>query len=257
VRPVRAFALVCLGVLLLSACHIDATVRVQVHEDGSGVVQVRVVLDPEAVRAAEAGDSTLETRVRLDDLPARGWTVAPWSRRADGSAILVLRRPFSSPAQLSVVMAELNGPDGPLRAVGLHRGSDPVRTTFDFHALADLAGVESGVASDEQLAANLAAQGVDVSGLDSALSARLRHSLRMNVAVVLPGAGTRAWHLPPGTRRVLETSSAQLDVSRVAWFGAAIILGASALALVFFGGRKARRRGRGGEPAERAATSDP
>jgi hypothetical protein len=243
VRLVRVLLLVTLAMLVCTACRIDARVDIQVHDDGSGAVQVRVVLDAEVVRATETGGSTLEDRVRLGDLPAAGWTVEPWNRRADGSAVLALRRRFSSPEQLEAVMSDLNGPDGPLRAVRLARGTDPLRTTFDFHALADLAGVESGVAGDEQLAANLAAQQVDVAGLDAALTAQLRDALRMNVAVALPGAGTRVWRLAPGTRTVLETSSSQLDPARVAWLGAGVLLAGAAVALVVVGDRSRRRTG--------------
>jgi hypothetical protein len=248
VRPVRALALVVVGMLVLAACRIDARVNVQVKADGSGSVRVRVVLDPEAVRAAETGGELLEERVRLDDLPAAGWRVVPWVRRPDGSAALELRRPFSSPEELQIVMADLNGADGPIRAVRLRRHRDPVRTTFRFRALADLAGIESGVAGDRQLAANLSVERVDVTGLDAALTSRLRDALRMDVAVALPTAGTRVWHLAPGTRKVLETSSSQFDLGRAAWLGLGIVLGGATLALVFFGEWKARRRRRIAEP---------
>ncbi len=112
-------------------------------------------------------------------------------------------------------MRALNGAHGPLRAVRLQRSSDPVHTTFHFRALADLAGATTGVVDDQQLAANLAAQRVDVAGLDAELSARLREALRMNVAVTLPGAGARAWFVAPGTRKVLTTSSSVFDLDRV------------------------------------------
>ncbi len=244
-RLARAFALLVVGMLLLSACRIDATVSVRVRDDGSGTVVVRVALDPEAVRAAEAGGSSLEAHVRLDDLPAEGWTVQPWSARADGSAVLVLRHPFASPAQLRAVMVGLNGVTGPLRAVRLDRGSEVARSTFDFRALADLAGVESGVATDQQLASNLSAQRVEVAGLDAVLTAQLRDALRMNVAVALPGARTRVWHLAPGTRTVLETSSSQLDVGRLAWLGLGVLVGIAAIVLLVFGERRARHHRRG------------
>ncbi len=251
-RPVRALALVFVGMLLLAACRIDARVSVHVRDDGSGTVQVRVVLDPEAVRAAEASGSTLEAQARLDDLPAAGWTVLPWSRRADGSAALVVRRPFSSPEQLSIVMAELNGPDGPLQAVRLRRSTDPVRTTFDFRALADLAGVESGVATDEQLAANLSAQRVDVAALDAALTARLREDLRMRVSVALPSGGTTVWRLAPGTRTDLRTSSQQFDLGRIAWLATGILLASAAVVVLVVGARRDRTR-RGRPPSTGAA----
>jgi hypothetical protein len=244
VRPVRALALLVVGMLLLSACRIDARVNVQVKEDGTGSVRVRVVLDPEAVHAAEAGGTTLADRVRLGDLPAAGWTVVPWARRPDGGAALELRHPFSSPGELTTVMKDLNGANGPLRSVRLLRSSDPVRTKFHVRALADLAGATSGVVEDQQLAANLAAQRVNVAGLDTTLTARLRDALRMNVAVALPGDGTRAWHLAPGTRKVLQTSSSEFDFDRAAWLGLGIVLGGITLGLVFLGEWKARRRRR-------------
>jgi hypothetical protein len=60
--------------------------------------------------------------------------------------------------------------------------------------------------------------------------------------VALPGADTRVGHLSPGTRTVLETSSSVLDIRRVAWLGAGLVLGATAIALVVFGERRSRRR---------------
>jgi hypothetical protein len=241
VRPARSFALIVVGMVVLTACRIDTTVSVRVRDDGSGTVVARVVLDAAAVRAAEARGVTLEQRVRVDDLPATGWKVAPWSRRDDGSAALVIRKPFASPAQLTIVMAELNGSSGPLRAVRLRRSTDPLRTTFDFRARADLAGVESGVAGDEQLAANLSAQRVDVAGLDASLTTRLRESLRMRVAVALPGADTRVWRLAPGTRTVLTTSSSELAVARIVWLATGILLAVVAIAVVVVGARRDRR----------------
>ena len=41
-------------VLALSACQVDATVTVRMRDDGSGVVAVRVVLDPAAARSYTA-----------------------------------------------------------------------------------------------------------------------------------------------------------------------------------------------------------
>jgi hypothetical protein len=206
------------------------------------------VLDPEAVRAAEAGGATVAERVRLDDLPRAGWRVKPWVRRADGSAVLDLRRPFSSPAGLRAAMVDLSGTHGPVRNVRLRRGSDPVRTTFRFRALADLAGITAGVVDDRQLAANLSAQRVDVAGLDATLTARLKEALRLHVAISLPGGGTRVWNVAPGTRAVLDRSSSQFDPARAAWFAVGIVLAAATLALVFVGEYKARKRRRLAEP---------
>ena len=107
--------------LLAVACKVDTTVSIKVHDDGSGVVTVTAVLDPDAVQAAEAGGGKLEDRVRLGDLTQAGWTVHPWVRAADGSAQLVLTKPFSSPAQVAGIMHEISGTAGPLRDVTVTR----------------------------------------------------------------------------------------------------------------------------------------
>ena len=79
--------------LLAAACKVDTTVTVTMHDDGSGVVTVTAVLDPDAVKAAESGGGKLEERVRLGDLGAHGWTVQPWARAADGSAQITFTKP--------------------------------------------------------------------------------------------------------------------------------------------------------------------
>jgi len=82
-----------LAVLLLAAaCKVDTTVTVTVHDDGSGVVGVTAVLDPDAVKAAESGGGKLEDRVRLGDLTDAGWTVHPGE---------ILREEFLEPMNIS------------------------------------------------------------------------------------------------------------------------------------------------------------
>ena len=94
---------------------------IKVRDDGSGVVTVMAVLDPDAVRAAEAGGGKLEDRVRLADLTKAGWTVQPWARAADGSAQIVLSKRFTSPDQVAGIMREVSGTTGPLRDVSVTR----------------------------------------------------------------------------------------------------------------------------------------
>src|SRR6476661_6205504 len=96
-------------VLLLGACRATATVTVRMHDDGSGVVAVRVLLDPAAVRAAEVGGAKLAERVRLADLAGAGWTVAPWRRTRTGGAVLTVSKPFARPEQVAGIVRELNG----------------------------------------------------------------------------------------------------------------------------------------------------
>ena len=110
-----------LALVLVAGCKVDTTVIVDVRDDGSGVVRVRVALDTEAVGEAEAGGGRLEDRVRTADLAAAGWRVSPWARRSDGGATLVLTKPFGNVEALGPVIAELNGDRGPVREVSLTR----------------------------------------------------------------------------------------------------------------------------------------
>ena len=125
-----------------------------------------------------------------------------------------LRRPFSSPGGLRAAMADLNGAGGPIRASGCGGGSDPVRTTFRFRALADLAGIRTGVVDDQQLAANLTAQ-----------RRRRRRPRRPAHRRAEGGAAPPRRGLAPGrrheglerrarSRTVLAASSSQFDLGR-------------------------------------------
>jgi hypothetical protein len=251
-RPVVLLA-VLLAALALGACRVDATLSVRVRNDGSGTVRLRVQLDPEAVAAAEAGGVSLEDRVRLDDLPAAGWEVRPWHRRPDGGAVLELRRPFDSPDAFRRVVAELNGDGGPLRSTRIRRSTDPVRTKIRFETTVDLPAVSAGVVDDQELAANLTAQRVDVAGLDASLTERIRDSLGVRVSVALPDGGTRTWTVAPDTRRVLAASSATVDVGRVVLVVVGAVLVVTALTLVLVSEWRARQRRREPPPVGRAS----
>src|SRR3954453_16644264 len=158
--------------LLCSACAVDATVTVKVEPDGSGVVQVDVVADAEAVQAAAAGGGTLEGRVRLADLPAAGWTVEPWVHNLDGSASLRMSKPFTSVEEVSGILHELNGDAGPLQGSSFSRKRSFFSTRYSAGATVDLGKMGTGIMSDADLVAKLQAQGIDVNAVDQQLAAQ-------------------------------------------------------------------------------------
>ena len=96
-----------LGLLiLLTGCRLDVDVATTVAEDGSGTVVVTVHADDELLAAAPG----LVADLRLDDLTAAGWTVdGPVSAAGDGTR-LVLTKPFASPEQANLVLAEVGAP---------------------------------------------------------------------------------------------------------------------------------------------------
>ena len=127
--------------VLAAACKVDTTVAVTVHDDGSGAVDVTAVLDPDAVKATEAGGGKLEDRVRVGDLAAAGWTVQPWARAADGSAKLTLSKPFGTPEQAAAIVKELNGSVGPLRDLTVTRDHGTFSTSYATTGTLDLLGL--------------------------------------------------------------------------------------------------------------------
>lgn len=85
--------------------------------DGSGRVQVEVVLDREA--AAKAPD--LKASLRTEDLTAAGWRIAGPTPVTGGGVRLTATRSFAGPAQGNLILAELSGDNGPFRDLKLAR----------------------------------------------------------------------------------------------------------------------------------------
>ena len=111
----RALAVVGLLLVVLggSACRVDATVTVDVADDGTGLVEVVIQLDAAAVDAIGG----LDERVRGADLADAGWTVDGPHRTTGGlagattdgatteatGAQLAVRKAFEHPDRLGAV----------------------------------------------------------------------------------------------------------------------------------------------------------
>lgn len=229
-------------VALLAACKADATVTVRMHEDGSGVVAVRVVLDADAVRAAEVGGGTLADRVRLGDLTAAGWTVTPWRKTAKGGATLTVAKRFARPGQVGPIVREVNGVHGPLRGFGAARETSTFATTWSVRGAVDLRRLDLGVADDEQLVANLGNERVDVAGIEARILASARTGLRVRARAELPDGTTRTVGATPGRRAVLVASADDTDLGRVALVILGVAVGVLAVVLLVIGEARTRRR---------------
>jgi hypothetical protein len=230
-------------------------VSVRVHDDGSGVVTVTAVVDSEAVKTVESGGGKLEDRIRLSDLTASGWTVKPWLRAADGSAQLVLSKPFDSPEQFAQVMREVSGKVGPLRDLTLTRDHGLLSTHYEVTGDVDLAKLETGVLTDPEVVAQLTNQQVDVSALDQSLIAEIRDSLDLHVEVHLPGGDTTVAGTV-GRTTPIDASSSVLDTRRIGLIVVALVLLALAVLFLFWPGSRRRRRRRrsGTRSGTRSAT---
>jgi hypothetical protein len=243
-RPVRAaITAVALG-LVVGGCSVRATVRVVIRPDGSGTVQAAVLLDADAVQAAEAGGATLDQRVRLADLHTAGWTVSPWVTTKSGGATLTVTKRFRSPDQVSRIARELNGTTGPLRTLTATRDAAwlGLGHRVALRATVDLSAAQPGVTTDQQLVTSLAGQHVDVNAINVQLLDQLRGSFSVRIVAQLPGR-RRTVTVQPGKRQQLDATVSTIDTARAVFLGVALAL-TSLAAVVWWRGRRRSRRDR-------------
>ena len=237
IRPLIAYALL---VVVLAACSVDATVTVRMHADGSGVVVARVVLDAAAVEAAEIGGGKLEDRIRLQDLPAAGWKVSPWSRARSGGASITVRKPFTRPEQVAGIVRELTGDLGPLKGVHASRDASTFRTAWHVQGAVDLRTLDAGVAADPELVASLSGQRIDVGQVEQRLDDAAR-GLRVRLVAELPGE-TRGVTARAGQRTALAANADATAYGKALLLVGGIALVVVAVVLLVVGERRARRR---------------
>ena len=134
IRLGRASAI--LGLLLVvltsAACRVDATVTVDVAENGTGHVDLLVELDAAAVEALGG----LDERVRVGDLVEAGWVING-PETIGGSARISARKAFDHPDRLAAVLAEVVGPTA-ISQVRLVRERTFAKTTWRLDGRIDL-----------------------------------------------------------------------------------------------------------------------
>ena len=238
----RRLLVVVVACLLLAGCKVDTTLTIDVHDDGSGSVRVRLALDADAVQNAQAGGGMLEDRVRLGDLEAAGWTVTPWRRAPDGSATVSMRKSFANAGDLAGVVAELSGKDGPLKGVTLERTRGFLSTDYKITGDADLSRLTAGIADDPEVVAQLTGQRVDVAQIDQRLAQQINDSFRLRIRFVFPGGDVTEVKPEPGKKVSLATSTSQFDTTRALLLAGAVALGVFGLALLVRGEVRSRRR---------------
>lgn len=184
-------ALVLFALVVLTGCRADVTVGVIVDEDGSGVVEVTVQLDADAVGRVEGLDD-----LRTDDLSDAGWVVAAPEEQADGALVLAASKPFVDPDDLVAVLHEVSGPTGPYAQLGLRIDRPFARTDLQFEGVLD-GSVGVDAFADPAVAAALDGLpfGQDLSALEAELGGPLGSFVGIGLEVDLPGSsdGTTSW----------------------------------------------------------------
>jgi hypothetical protein len=229
-------------VAVLAGCKVDTSVTVNLHDDGSGVVNVRATLDAEAVAEAEIGGGKLEDRVRLDDLRAAGWTITPWTRSGSGTAQIELSKAFSSPDQVAGIIAEVSGPNGPVKDVAATRDKGAASTSYSVTGAIDLAAIGTGVTADQDLVNALTNQQVDVNAIDQSLLAELRSAVSVSVVVKFPDGSSTTVNGVAGQRVPIDVSTSIVNTRRLALLGLAVVLLLLAIGVLFIGRRRRRAR---------------
>ena len=262
-RPSRVLgrAFVLLGAAAaLSACRVDATVDVAIADDGTGQVRVSAGFDDEAL--SRAGD------LRLDDVRAAGWEVTgpqkEPERDASGGTWIHATKNFRSPEQFSLIMSEINGPDGLFRDFQLRRSTGFGNVTYTLTGTIDPSrGLET--LSDPEVAQLL---GGNALGRPTAELANEVANLSLVFGVVLPddlegatdrGAGRRGeWDVTLGDApTVIAVQSTDSRRTAKLWAAGAVLLAIAAVGCALLAlarrSRIARRgRGRGARASDRA-----
>lgn len=184
-RLLAPVLLVLLVILASAACRVRTEVGVDVNEDGSGSVTIRVGLDDDAI-AANPG---YEDALRIDDLRATGWTVTGPAKEADGFTYVVVSKPFANPEEASRVFAEVSGGKGPFRDFRISRTRSFARTNTRFDGTIDFTQGGLEQFADSELAQQLDGKplGDDIATIEAHIGDKLDKVFQFKVAVRLPG----------------------------------------------------------------------
>lgn len=132
----RRGALLLVLFLGLTACQVDIEVGIGFNEDGSGVVTVDVALDEQAMALNPDITSLLMTE-DIED-PASGWSYNDPRIDEQGRTSFSASKPFSSPEQLELVLAEIFGSDDVFRDFTFERDSSFAQVDYRVTGVVDL-----------------------------------------------------------------------------------------------------------------------
>ena len=257
-RPARLLA-VAVASVVLASCRVDATVRLDVQPNGAGTVRVTVIADPAVVARAEG----LADDLRAADLEAVGWRVDGPDATDDGGLRLVLERSFDGPTQATQILAEINGPAGPLQQVTLVRAGKDTNSTWTLSGRLQVTGGLEAFADEATrsllggapYAADVQAAGLDIG---AALGLNFEASIPGSIDATsgLPAGGTITWKIPlDGSSTDIATTVTNVDVAssisrvvRVLLLGLAVLWVGGAGVLWFMVRTRGAGAGRGPSP---------
>lgn len=187
-RRVFSVLLLTFAVLLLAGCQTDAFLEVQVDADGGGAVYVAVALDQEAAARSVLYENKAPNVLPIEDLTNAGWRVTGPTQEQDGRIWLRAEKEFSQLDQLTSVVNEVAGADGPFQNFQVERSSSFGERSWQFSGTVDLTQGMSGF-SDDGVAAAFAGEalGQPEAVFTEQLGTSLEDAVAFNVIVNLPG----------------------------------------------------------------------
>ena len=176
------------AIVVLAGCQTEAFLEVQVDDDGGGAVYVALAMDQDAAAKSVLFESKPPNLIPVADLTKAGWTVSGPTQEQDGRIWMRASKPFSQLDQLTEVVHEVAGPDGPFRNFKVERSSGFAERSWQFSGTVDLS---KGIASfsDEQVAAAFAGEplGQPAAIIAAQVGTTLEAAVKLNVVVDLPG----------------------------------------------------------------------
>jgi hypothetical protein len=181
---VKLVLLVLLVVLCSGACRVRTDIGIEMKENGSGTVSVKIGLDDDAMKRAP----NLQQALKVDDLTSHGWTVTGPVKETDGFTYFSAAKPFANPGEAKRIFDEVSGVKGPFRDFTISRDRTFARTKFHFSGTVDFSGGIQSF-SDSELAQQLDGQpiGEDVKAIEARINDTLDNVFQIRIAVRMPG----------------------------------------------------------------------
>ena len=206
-----------------AACNVDISIDVNMSADGSGTITVTATADSDIVTQAP----NLVADMHLDDIRAAGWSIQGPAKTPSGGLEIVLTHPFKTPKQAMAILADLNGPSGPLKSITLSRTKKGDTTTYDLGGTLQVDGGLDAF-SDADLFAAVGATPYSAQAAASGVSPQ--QAVTITFRAKLPGTVKKstatsgsassatglAWSVPvDGTIVDVTTQSAQHDAKNI------------------------------------------
>lgn len=231
--------LAALAGLVAASCNAEVLTTIDVNANGSGAVEVALMMDPEL--AAQLPD--LESAgIALADARASGWVIEPRELTDDGRTRIQARKEFANPDQFAIVINEIAGPEGVFSDFALDRTSSFAQVSFAVtgrivpSGLTTFSDPELDALLGEPLADFAARLGADPSATTVQLAVTLpgevppdgSNGLRFDQA---SDSTTRFWRttLADPNPTIVSTESSTREIAALVALGVAVLTGVMAL----------------------------